>query len=77
MKQRRRSAKRRNRQRLAAHARWLSKQPDQLPADTRQSGPPRFMLRRPDSYVTFINGCVIQARIPMPAMCISAYAFNR
>ena len=21
------------------------------------------MLRRPDSYVTFINGCVIQARI--------------
>jgi hypothetical protein len=33
------------------------------------------MLRRPDSYVTFINGCLIQARIPMPLMCISAYAF--
>jgi hypothetical protein len=37
MKQRRRLAKRRNRQRLAAHARWLRKQPDQLSADTRQS----------------------------------------
>ena len=30
------------------------------------SGPPRFKAGRPDSYATFIIGCVIQACIPMP-----------